>query len=251
MVASGCIIEQGYSLATAILGTHPTGSNYGGPAPNAATQQQAQVRNGRAVAFILTKIEINSDAYIQYSDPMFLNDPELLWADMATNYIIGPTQEELAKLLKRVEEFKMSDFKPKDYSKLIFEFTSELKSRNEDLPMANKKTDPQLAAIFLAGMHPNLFDSASTDAGNPAGSNCLFPAVIPANYPNAGAAHPFANQLSLQMLSRKYHQLFTRKIAAALIHAHNNADRRRFDCAADQGVAWTLSRSVTPCAAFS
>ena len=82
LVSGGCIIEQGYSLAQAILGTHPTGANYAGPAPNAATQQQAQVRNGRAVAFILTKIEVNSDAYIHYSDPMFLDDPELLWADM-------------------------------------------------------------------------------------------------------------------------------------------------------------------------
>ena len=78
---------------------------------------------------------------------------------MATNYIIGPTQEELVKLLKRVDELKMQDFKPKDYSKLIFEFTTELKSRNEDLPIANKRTDPQLAAIFLTGMHPNLFGS--------------------------------------------------------------------------------------------
>ena len=93
---------------------------------------------------------------------MFLNDPELLWADMQINYIVAPTQEELVKLLKRVDEFKMQDFKPKDYSILIFEFTTELKARNEDLPVANKRTDPQLATIFLAGMHPNLFDSAST-----------------------------------------------------------------------------------------
>ena len=105
LVASGCIIEQGYSLSTAILGTHPTGSNYAGPAPNAATQQQAQVRNGRAVAFILTKIEVNSDAYINYSDPMFLTNPELLWADMQTNYIVAPTQEELVKLLKRLQPY--------------------------------------------------------------------------------------------------------------------------------------------------
>jgi len=229
LVASGCIIEQGYSLATAILGTHPTGSNYGGPAPNAATQQQAQVRNGRAVAFILTKIEVNSDAYINYSDPMFLNDPELLWADMVTNYVIGPTPEELTKLLKRVDEFKMSDFKPKDYSKLIFEFTTELKARNEDLPNASKRNDPQLAAIFLAGMHPNLFDTASMDAANPAGSRCIFPGVIPPNYPNAGAAHPFANQLSLQMLSRKYHQLFTRKVAAGLIHVPRTVNAHEVD----------------------
>lgn len=241
LVSGGCIIEQGYSLAQAILGTHPTGANYAGPAPNAATQQQAQVRNGRAVAFILTKIEVNSDAYIHYSDPMFLDDPELLWADMLTNYVMPPTQEELAKLLKRVEEFKMTDFKPKDHSRLIFEYTTELKARNEDLPAASKKTDPQLATIFLAGMHPNLFDIASTDAGNPAGSNCIFPAVIPVMYPNAGAAHPFANQLSLGMLSRKYHQLFTRKVAAGLIHvpravnAHEvddvffNFDRPRID----------------------
>ena len=230
IVSAGCIMEQGYSLATAILGYHPTGTNYMGPAPNAATTQQAQVRNGRAVAFILTKIEVNSDAYITYtSDPMFLTDPELLWADMETNYIVAPTQEELVKLLKRVDEFKMQDFKPKDYSKLIFEFTTELKSRNEDLPIANKRTDPQLAAIFLGGMHPNLFDSASTDAANPAGSNCTFPAVIPANYPNAGAAHQFANQLSLGMLSRKYHQLFTRKVAAGLIHVPRTVNAHEVD----------------------
>ena len=230
IVSAGCIMEQGYSLATAILGNHPTGTNYMGPAPNAATTQQAQVRNGRAVAFILTKIAVNSDAYITYtSDPMFLNDPELLWADMQINYIVAPTQEELVKLLKRVDEFKMQDFKPKDYSILIFEFTTELKARNEDLPVANKRTDPQLATIFLAGMHPNLFDSASTDAGNPAGSNCIFPAVIPAMYPNAGAPHPFANQLSIQMLSRKYHQLFTRKVAAGLIHVPRTVNAHEVD----------------------
>ena len=68
---------------------------------------------------------------------------------MDTNYIVAPTQEELVKLLKRVDEFKMQDFKPKDYSRLVFEFTTELKARNEDLPDANKKTDPRCTQICL------------------------------------------------------------------------------------------------------
>ena len=48
-------------------------------------------------------------------------------------------------------------------------------------------------------------------------------------YPNAGAAHPFANQLSIGMLSRKYHQLFTRKVAAGLIHVPRTVNAHEVD----------------------
>jgi hypothetical protein len=207
--------DNGYSLGQAAAGLCPGQANWAGAAPNAATLAQTQSRCIRASAVILTKIKENTPPYRTYGAPPFNDDPVLILLDINNNYLLPISPKELLKRKKDVEEFTMADIDmAKEQKNSVLAFSAKLQTKNDLLPVASQKDNDELGILFLQGLHEKLYWKASPEI---TAATMVFPANIPAGYPNAGNPHPNAGERNIKALENAFHSEFVQHVEKGLI----------------------------------
>ena len=214
-------VRHQHDLGKAIIDqAAPGGINHPGGAGNAAVQAEHTSRNMAGYHFIRSSLDPNSDIYRTFSALPFLNDGIACWT-----YLNGPSIVYLAPDAaaanahkKKVLTFTYQDLPSHKRDKSqVLHFKQLVYNHNPKLHPNFIIPAADLLHTYVYGLHPEARVDAIRIYNSPAlqvQHNCVFPALIPAYMPNAGAVHPNAGTLSVDLFSKYLHREFNIKLDA-------------------------------------
>jgi hypothetical protein len=205
----------GSNLGANVERTDP-GAGGGG---NATVQQQHADRNQAARQAVLSLIEPTSDLYRECSNAPFTDGADI-WAYLPTRVYLRIQDDEAQSKIREAQQWTVRDLPVDKQDEMqCLHFKAKILAYN---PMRHPNmniTHQQKLTIFCNGLHPEAKIIALQMKNNLAqaqANGCCFPAVYPVGHPQAGVAHPQANQLSLDALAMHVHRDFTTKLRAGI-----------------------------------
>ena len=222
---------------------------------NATIVAQYTDRRESSRIVLLSMVPPGSGLYMTISDTPVFPDGESIW-----NYLNGPDvvyirppDDVAQEHIRKVRNWTYLDLPvAKQDISVCLHWKAMLTGHNQMLHPNMNINHADLMRTYIHGLPPEAKLAAIEQRDNltlARQNSCCFPAVHPAHHPQAGAAHPQAGQLSLDLLAIYVHKKFGERVRAGLIRLKGQPQPSinvTDDCGDDTTVTTTGNPGVSP-----